>query len=116
VSGFELDRVNNILVLVYFHTKVADDETAQAELFTRMDRWGKDCRAISVETYRLNRTTLTGHTGEDSLRTCRRAGQNLPCGSRYWDAPNADLWMIGLSTSTSESSVGSDKLSIGIID
>lgn len=88
--------MNNIVDLVYFHT----EETAQAELFTRIDRWEKDCRDLSVEAYHLNMNdTHVAHWRELIADVPPELGRTW---SRYWDASNAKLWTIDLSTSTSE--------------
>jgi hypothetical protein len=89
VSGFELDHVNNIVQPVYSPSKVADDETAQAGMFTRIDRWGKDCRTISMEAYHLNMNdTHEAHWRELIADVPPELWRTW---SRYWDASNAEL-------------------------
>jgi hypothetical protein len=82
--------VNNTVDPVYFHTEVADDETAQAKLFTRIDRWEKDYRALSVEAYHLNMNDAhEAHWRELIADVPPELGRN---------ASNAELWMMDLST------------------
>jgi hypothetical protein len=60
----------------------------------------KDCRALSVEAYHLNMNdTHVAHWRELIVDVPPELGRTW---SRYWDASNAKLWTIDLSTSTSE--------------
>jgi hypothetical protein len=69
-------------------------------LFTRIDRWEKYYRALSVEAYHLNMNdTHEAHWRELIADVPPELGRTW---SRYWDASNAELLTIDLSTSTSE--------------
>ena len=103
MSGFELDRVT---IFWSRSTFILRSQTTRRLKQKCLLEWTDGERIavlflwrLTVSTERHSRNTLARtHCGRAA-----RAGQNLPCWSRLWDASNADLWMIGLSTSISES-------------